>query len=115
MSSLNGISSLVLVPYLLAALFSVKLILTEKKIYYYELIKGSLSVTYAVWMIYAGGVKYLAISTLMYVLGMPLFFKARNEESRKIFENKFEIGLFLVIIAVAAGCGYAWYANLVEF
>lgn len=108
-------TSLVLVPYLLAAMFSVKLIIQEKKIYYYELIKGSLSVTYAIWMIYAGGIKYLAISTLMYVLGLPFFFKARKEESRKIFENKFEIGLFLVIVTVAAGCGYAWYANLVEF
>lgn len=108
-------TSLVLVPYLLAAMFSVKLIIQEKKIYYYELVKGSLSVTYAVWMIYAGGIKYLAISSLMYVLGMPLFFKARGENSRKIFENKFEIGLFLTIIIIAIGCGYVWYFGIVDF
>jgi arginine:ornithine antiporter/lysine permease len=96
-------------------MFSVKLIIQEKKIYYYELVKGSLSVTYAVWMIYAGGIKYLAISSLMYVLGMPLFFKARGENSRKIFENKFEIGLFLTIIIIAIGCGYVWYFGIVDF
>lgn len=108
-------TSLVLVPYLLAAMFSVKLIIQEKKIYYYELIKGSLAVIYSIWMIYAGGLKYLAISTMMYALGIAFFYKARQEENRKLFENKFEIFLFTVIIVVAVACGYCWYTGVVEF
>lgn len=108
-------TSLVLVPYLLAAMFSVKLIIQEKKIYYYELIKGSLAVIYSIWMIYAGGLKYLAISTMMYALGIAFFYKARQEEKRKLFENKFEVFLFTVIMFVAIACGYCWYTGVVEF
>ena len=102
-------TSLVLVPYLLTAMFSVKLILTEGKVYKYELFKGTMAVTYSVWMIYAGGLKYLAISTLMYLLGIVLFYKARREDNRKMFENKFEIVLCATIVIVAIICGGAWY------
>jgi arginine:ornithine antiporter/lysine permease len=93
-------------------MFAIKLILTDKKIYTYELIKGSLSVTYAVWMIYAGGLKYLAISTLMYLLGIVLFYKARKEDNRKMFENKFEILLCATIVILAVACGYCWYTGI---
>lgn len=107
-------TSLVLVPYLLAAMFSVKLIITEKKIHYYELIKGALSVTYAIWMIYAGGLKYLAISSLMYFVGIFFFAKARREDKRKLFENKFEVVMCAVIVLCAVSCGYGWYAGLIS-
>jgi arginine:ornithine antiporter/lysine permease len=107
-------TSLVLVPYLLAAMFSVKLIITEKKIYYYELIKGSLSVTYAVWMIYAGGLKYLAISSIMYTIGIAFFYKARKENNRKMFENKFEVVLCATIVIIAIVCCGAWYTGHLE-
>ena len=107
-------TSLVLVPYLLAAMFSVKLIITDKKVHYYELIRGGLSVTYAVWMIYAGGMKYLAISSLMYFVGIFVFYKARREDGRKLFENKFEVFLCAVIIIVAAVSGYMWYMGTLE-
>lgn len=108
-------TSLVLVPYLLTAMFSVKLILTEGKVYKYELFKGTMAVSYGIWMIYAGGLKYLAISTLMYVLGMGFFYKARREESRRLFENKFEVVLCATIIIVAILCGGAWYMGAIEF
>ncbi len=107
-------TSLVLVPYLLAAMFSVKLIITERKVHYYELIKGMLSVVYAVWMIYAGGLKYLAISSLMYFVGIFVFAKARREDKRKMFENKFEVVMCAVIIICAVACGYGWYAGLIS-
>ncbi len=105
-------TSLVLVPYLLAAMYAFKLIITERKIYYYELIKGTLAVSYAVWMIYAGGLKYLAISSLMYFVGIFLFAKARREERRKLFENKFEIVMCAVIVIAAAVSGYLWHAGV---
>lgn len=105
-------TSLVLVPYLLAAMYAFKLIITEKKVYYYELIKGSVAVIYAVWMIYAGGLKYLAISSLMYFVGIFVFAKARKEENRKLFENKFEIIMCAVIVIVAAISGLMWYKGM---
>lgn len=102
-------TSLVLVPYLLAAMYAFKLILTERKFHYYELIKGSLAVIYAVWMIYAGGIKYLAISSLMYFIGIFIFAKARREEARPLFENKFEIIMSAIIITIAIISSLLWY------
>lgn len=107
-------TSLVLVPYLLAAMYAIKLIVTEKKFNYYELIKGSVAVTYSIWMIYAGGLKYLAISTLMYCVGILVFAKARRENNRKLFENKFEIAMCSLIIIIALICGITWYIGILK-
>ena len=107
-------TSLVLVPYLLAALFAFKLIITEKKVYYYELIKGSLAVAYAIWLIYAGGLKYLAISSIMYFVGIFIFGKARHEQGKKMFMNKSEVVMFAVIIVTAAVSGYLWWRGILS-
>ncbi len=102
-------TSLVLLPYLLAAMYAFKLIITDKKIYYYELIKGVLAVTYSIWLIYAGGLKYLAISSIMYFIGIFVFYKARHENGQKLLMNKFEVLMFLVIIVTAISAFVLWY------
>ena len=102
-------TSLVLVPYLLAAMYAFKLIITEKKIFYYELIKGLIAVSYSIWLIYAGGLKYLAISSIMYFAGIFVFYKARHENGKKLLENKFEIVMFLVIVITAIICSVLWF------
>jgi len=108
-------TSLVLVPYLLAALFALKLIVTGGRVHRYELIKGSVAVLYAIWMIYAGGLKYLAVSSLMYVGGIPLFYLARKEANRRMFENRFEVALCATIVAVAVICCWAWAEGAIRF
>ena len=102
-------TSLVLLPYLLAAMYAFKLIITDKKIYYYELIKGIVAVTYSIWLIYAGGLKYLAISSIMYFIGIFVFYKARHENGQKLLMNKFEVLMFLVIIVTAISAFVLWY------
>jgi arginine:ornithine antiporter/lysine permease len=108
-------TSLVLVPYLLAALFALKLIVTGGRVHRYELIKGSVAVLYAIWMIYAGGLKYLAVSSLMYVGGIPFFYLARKEANRRMFENRFEVALCATIVAVAVICCWAWAEGAIRF
>jgi arginine:ornithine antiporter/lysine permease len=105
-------TSLVLVPYLLAAMFAFKLIITDKKIHYYELIKGSLAVAYGIWLIYAGGLKYLAISSIMYFIGIFVFYQARREQGKKLFMNKFEIVMFLVIVITAVASCILWWRGI---
>ncbi len=107
-------TSLVLVPYLLAAMYAFKLIIQERKIHYYELIKGTLAVTYAIWMIYAGGLKYLVISSLMYFVGIFVFAKARREEGRALFDNRFEFAMCAVIVVVALLSGGLWCYGVLE-
>ena len=102
-------TSLVLIPYLLTAMYAFKLIITNKKMYYYELIKGIVAVTYSIWLIYAGGLKYLAISSIMYFIGILVFYKARRENGQKLLMNKFEVLMFLVIIVTAISACVLWY------
>lgn len=101
-------TSLVLVPYLLAALFAFKLIITDKKIHYYELIKGVLAVCYAIWLVYAGGLKFLAISSIMYSVGILVFYKARREQGQKLISNKFELIMLIIILATSLSLSILW-------
>ncbi len=84
-------SSLSLVPYLLVAAYGLKLAITGET---YEgeshsrrngLIISLIATLYSALMIYAGGLKYLLLSGLIYAPGTILFFLARREQNRKTF------------------------------
>lgn len=107
-------TSLVLVPYLFAAMYAFKLIITQRKIYYYELIKGSLAVIYALWMIYAGGLKYLALSTLLYFVGIFVFAQARYEARRRLFDTRLEMFMAGLVMLIALIAGYSWYSGKLD-
>ncbi|MBP9742605.1 MAG: amino acid permease [Burkholderiales bacterium] len=108
-------TSLVLVPYLLAALFAFKLIITDRKIYYYELIKGVLAVAYAIWLIYAGGLKYLTISSIMYLIGIGVFYRARYEQKQRLITNKFELAMLIIIVVTALASAILWLNGALRF
>lgn len=101
-------TSLVLLPYLLSALFALKLIVAEGKIDRLSLLKGVLAVLYGIWLVYSGGMKFLAISSLLYLIGSIFYFIARKEQSKPLFDNKFEIGLFCVLIIVTIASFADW-------
>lgn len=93
-------TSLVLLPYLLATLFALKLIIQTGKVDVLSMIKGVLAVLYGVWLVYSGGMIFLALSCLMYLIGSIFYFIARKEQSKSFFDNKTEICLFLILILV---------------
>lgn len=84
-------SSLSLVPYLLVAAYALKLAITgetygtELNNRRKELIIAAIAAFYSALMLYAGGLKYLLLSGLIYAPGTILFFLARREQNRKIF------------------------------
>jgi arginine:ornithine antiporter/lysine permease len=94
-------TSLILLPYLLAALFALQLIIKERVTDKLALIKGLLAVLYGVWLVYSGGMKFLALSCIMYLLGSGFYFYARFEQKKPWFANKLELGLFLILIIIA--------------
>ncbi|MFP3519433.1 arginine-ornithine antiporter, partial [Pseudomonas sp. SIMBA_077] len=86
-------TSMILVPYLWSAAYAVLLAvrgesyeqaLAERK---KDLIIGSIALLYAIWLLYAGGVKYLLLSALLYAPGVVLFAKAKMELHKPIFTN----------------------------
>ena len=105
-------TSMILVPYLWSAAYAVLLAwrsetyeqaLAERK---KDLIIGGIALLYAVWLLYAGGVKYLLLSALLYAPGAILFAKAKREVGQPVFTNVEKLIFAAVVIgALVAAFG----------
>ena len=84
-------TSMILIPYFWSAAYG--LLLTLKGETYEndarerskDLVIAGIAVVYAVWLLYAGGLKYLLLSALLYAPGAILFAKAKHEVGQPIF------------------------------
>ncbi|MFK3820314.1 hypothetical protein ACI2KG_27600 [Pseudomonas sp. NPDC089407] len=71
-----------------------------------DLLVALLATAYAVLMVWAGGMKYLLLSAVIYGPGTVLYIKARMEQQRQVFSG-FERGVFAVVLLgrrVNRGC-----------
>ncbi|MBC3422964.1 arginine-ornithine antiporter [Pseudomonas wayambapalatensis] len=107
-------TSMILVPYLWSAAYAVLLAvrsetyeqaLAERK---KDLIIGGIALLYAIWLLYAGGVKYLLLSALLYAPGAILFAKAKREVGQPIFTNVEKL-IFAAVIVGALVAAYGLY------
>lgn len=101
-------TSLILLPYLLSAMFAMKLVIMERKIDVLSMLKGLLAVLYGIWLVYSGGMKFLALSSVLYLIGAIFYFIARKEEKRTLFDNKWECGLFVIFVAITIVALVVW-------
>ncbi|WP_043196853.1 arginine-ornithine antiporter [Pseudomonas putida] len=105
-------TSMILVPYLWSAAYAFLLALrsetyeqalAERK---KDLVIGSIALLYALWLLYAGGVKYLLLSALLYAPGAILFAKAKREVGQPVFTNVEKLIFAAVVIgALVAAFG----------
>ncbi|UVE17574.1 arginine-ornithine antiporter [Pseudomonas sp. LS44] len=107
-------TSMILVPYLWSAAYAVLLPLrgesyeTDARDRTKDLIIGGIALIYAVWLIYAGGLKYLLLSALLYAPGIILFAKAKRELGQPIFTNVEKL-IFAVVVIGALIAAYGLY------
>ncbi|NPS70472.1 amino acid permease, partial [Pseudomonas aeruginosa] len=107
-------TSMILIPYFWSAAYG--LLLAVKGETYEndsadrskDLIIAGISVLYAVWLIYAGGLKYLLLSALLYAPGVILFAKAKHEVGQPIFTNVEKL-IFAVVVIGALIAAYGLY------
>jgi arginine:ornithine antiporter/lysine permease len=78
-----------------------------------DLLIGGIALGYAVWLLYAGGVKYLLLSALLYAPGVILFAKAKHEQGEPIFTS-IEKGIFTVVIIGAGLAAYGLYSGMLS-
>jgi len=107
-------TSMILVPYLWSAASALLLavrgetyenaIAERKK----DLFIGAIALVYAVWLLYAGGVKYLLLSALLYAPGVILFAKAKHELGKPIFTNVEKL-IFAAVVIGALVAAYGLY------
>ncbi len=107
-------TSMILVPYLWSAAYALLLAvrgetyenaLAERK---KDLFIGAVALIYAVWLLYAGGVKYLLLSALLYAPGVILFAKAKHELGKPIFTNVEKL-IFAAVVIGALVAAYGLY------
>jgi arginine:ornithine antiporter / lysine permease len=95
-------TSMVLIPYLLAALFVFKLAIQRRKVYL--IIIGAFGSTYGVWLIYAGGISYLLLSMILYSIGLFFYLYARKQRSLPVFSYFHDkvYAFFIITLALIA-------------
>ncbi|MCB4769549.1 basic amino acid/polyamine antiporter [Ancylobacter sp. Lp-2] len=104
-------SSMILLPYLLTAAYALKLA-WQGGIYVLEprgrgadLVRAALATLYAAGLVYAGGLKFLLLSLVIYVPGTVLFVLAQRERGQPVFTR----AETLLFAAAAAGAVLAIY------
>ena len=107
-------TSMILVPYLWSAAYALLLAvrgetyenaLAERK---KDLFIGAIALIYAIWLLYAGGTKYLLLSALLYAPGAILFAKAKHELGKPIFTNVEKL-IFAAVVIGALVAAYGLY------
>jgi arginine:ornithine antiporter/lysine permease len=58
-----------------------------------------LALLYALWLVYAGGIKYLLLGSLLYAPGALLYAWARREHGRAVFSPREWVGFGLLVLA----------------
>jgi len=105
-------TSLILLPYLWSAAYQV-LLAVRGETYEHgsgrtrDLLVGLVALGYAVWLVYAGGWKYVLVAGLFYLAGTALYVWARKESRQVIFTaiEKVLVGV-VVALSVAAVIGF---------
>ena len=112
-------TSLALLPYFLAAAYSLKLALTgesyegeEPRVKRREGVVAGAATVYTLFLFDAAGLEFLLLSAVLLAPASLLYVKARSERGRRIFTPA-EIGLFVVIVAAGvAGVVGLWTGRI---
>lgn len=112
-------SAMILIPYLWSAAYALRLALTgetytNNKERRKDIVIGIVAVIYAMWLLYASGLKYLLLSALFYALGTFFFVQAKREVKQEIFTQK-EKWVVLGIIIAALTALYGLYTGVLTF
>ena len=110
--TLKMTSVMTLVPYLLVAAYGLQLAWKGET---YDanplgrrgdLVRGAVATLYAAGMIYAGGLKLLLLSAILYTLGTILFVLARREQKETTFASlEWPVFAVIVLAAIIGVCG----------
>jgi arginine:ornithine antiporter/lysine permease len=107
--ALNMTSALSLIPFVLAAGYALRLVLTEETYAEHpdgrtrDLCVAALATAYTVFLLYAAGPKYLLVSFIIYAPGSVLFVMARREQGRRPFPPGEAVILVVSVVGALVG------------
>ncbi|WP_028602976.1 arginine-ornithine antiporter [Ottowia thiooxydans] len=107
LSLVNLGTSMILLPYMWAALFGLRLAWrgesyrsADRTLRMRDMAIAAVAVLYALWLLYAGGMKYLLLSALLYTPGALLYAWTRRSQGTALF-TRGEWPVFLMVLAAA--------------
>ena len=116
--ALEMTSAMTLIPYVLVAGYALKLALTREtyapgsKDLGWDLTWAAIATVYTLFMLWAGGLKHLLLSCILFAPGALLFVIARREQGAAVFTTA-EKGLFGLVAAGAVVGLYALVTGLI--
>jgi arginine:ornithine antiporter/lysine permease len=104
---LNLTSATTLIPYFLVAAYGFMLarrgetyqVRPEER--QRDLVLGGIAVAYTLFMLWAGGLKYILLAAILFAPGTILYYIARREQGKPIFEKTSDWVIFGLIVAAA--------------
>ena len=66
-----------------------------------DLIIAGIAVLYTIFMLWAGGLKYILLAAILFAPGTILYYIARREQGKPVFGSTSDWGLFAVIVLAA--------------
>ena len=115
--ALSLCSHLSLLPYLLSAAYLLKLVLTRETYaptdaeFRRDMLVAIFATVYSVFLVFAGGMKFLVLSFLIYAPGTLLYLKTRREQGKQIF-TKAE---WIVFVVFVVGAIYALFGLITGY
>ncbi|AEF16235.1 arginine/ornithine antiporter [Thermoanaerobacterium xylanolyticum LX-11] len=91
-------TTLILVPYLFSALFSLK-VCNEDKSIVADTVISLIATIYSLYVIYAVGISYLGLAFIMYAIGIIPYYIAKRERGEKV--SKAEVISMIIMILIA--------------
>lgn len=104
--ALSLTSHLSLIPFFLSAMYALKLVSkretydTNPKGYHGDMVVAILATFYTLFLLYAGGLKFMVLGFLVYAPGTILYYITRREQGKQVFSSSLEWLLF----GIAAVC-----------
>jgi len=104
---LNLTSATTLIPYFLVAAYGF-MIAKRGETYQVrpeerqrDLVLGGIAVAYTLFMLYAGGLKYILLAAILFAPGTVMYFIARREQGKPVFDRTSDWVIFGIIVAAA--------------
>ncbi|MFI5717368.1 basic amino acid/polyamine antiporter [Nocardia sp. NPDC051750] len=108
--ALDLTAALTLIPFLLAAIYALKLCLTRETYagarpatWRGDLTVAVLATVYTAFLLYAAGLKFVLVSLIFYAPATALFVLARREQGRRVFSPREAAGFALVVVGAVIG------------
>jgi arginine:ornithine antiporter/lysine permease len=99
----------ILPPYVLSGAYALKLALQGEgygagdRSRNWDLMVGGLATAYGLWLVYAAGLNYLLMCSVLFAPGILVYMRARRERGQSPFEGfEYALAIFIALLAVVA-------------